>query len=66
MKLTPREKDVMCLIAQGFGDKEVAFKLNLSARTVQTHIGSVIKKYDARNRINAVAIYVKSKYRKIR
>ena len=64
MKLTPRENDVIILVSEGYADKEIAFKLNLSARTIQTHINSVILKLNARNRTNAVALFIKSKYRR--
>ncbi len=66
MKLTPRERDVITLVAEGFADKEIAEKLSLSPRTVQTHINSVILKYNARNRTNAVALYIKFKYKRKR
>ena len=63
MKLTPREKDVIALVSEGYADKEIALQLNLSARTVQTHLNTIILKLNARNRTNAVAIYIKKKYR---
>lgn len=66
MKLTPRERDVITLVADGFADKEIAEQLELSPRTVQTHLNSVILKFNARNRTNAVALYIKAKYRRKR
>ena len=54
MKLSPKEHNVLTLIACGFTDKEVALKLNISIRTVQTHIASILLKLKARNRVNAV------------
>lgn len=60
MKLTPRECEVMTLVADGFIDKEIASQLSLSPRTVQTHIMSVIKKYDARNRTHAAILFMKN------
>lgn len=57
MKLSQREREVLLNVARGLSDKEIAFKLGISARTVQTHITSIMKKLDARNRANAVAIY---------
>lgn len=66
MKLTPRERDVITLVAEGFADKEIGEKLSLSPRTIQTHMKSVILKYNARNRTNAVALYIKSKYKRKR
>ena len=63
MKITPRETDVITLIAEGYSDKEIANMLHLSARTIQTHINSIVLKFNARNRTNAVAIYIKTKYK---
>jgi len=58
MKLSPKEHNVLTLIACGFTDKEVALKLNISIRTVQTHIASILLKLNARNRVNAVVVYM--------
>lgn len=66
MKLTPRENDVIVLVSEGYADKEIAIKLNLSARTIQTHLNSVILKLNARNRTNAVALYIRNKYKRKR
>ena len=57
MKLSPKEHNVLTLIACGFTDKEVALKLNISIRTVQTHIASILLKLKARNRVNAVVVH---------
>lgn len=58
MKLSPKEHDVLTLIACGFTDKEVALKLKTSIRTVQSHISSILLKLNARNRVNAVVVYM--------
>ena len=57
MKLSAREQEILIKIAYGLSDKEIAFALKISIRTVQTHITSIKKKLQARNRANAVAIY---------
>lgn len=57
MKLSPREHSILTLIARGYSDKEVGTTLNISKRTVQTHMGAILIKLQARNRVNAVAIY---------
>ncbi len=57
MKLSQREREVLLYVARGLSDKEIALKLGISGRTVQTHITSINKKLNARNRANAVAIY---------
>lgn len=62
MKLTPREHDVITLVAEGYVDKEIANFLKLSHRTVQTHLNSVINKLGARNRTNAAVLYIKTSY----
>ena len=64
MKLTPRENEVIALVAEGFIDKEIASRLNISSRTVQTHLNTVINKLSARNRVNAASIYTKLKYKR--
>ena len=58
MKISPKEHDVLTLIACGFTDKEVALKLKISIRTVQSHISSILLKLNARNRVNAVVVYM--------
>jgi len=49
-QLTTREKDVLRLIARGFAYKQVARKLNISIKTVETHVSSVLRKLQLTNR----------------
>jgi DNA-binding NarL/FixJ family response regulator len=49
-QLTTREKDVLRLIARGFAYKQVARKLNISIKTVETHVSSVLRKLQLSNR----------------
>ena len=49
-QLTSREKDVLRLIARGFAYKQVARKLNISVKTVETHVSSVLRKLQLSNR----------------
>jgi DNA-binding NarL/FixJ family response regulator len=49
-QLTSREKDVLRLIARGFAYKQVARKLNISIKTVETHVSSVLRKLQLSNR----------------
>ena len=60
MKLSPRKLDILNLLARGLKDKEIALKLNISKRTVQTHISSILTGLNARNRVNAVVLYMAS------
>jgi len=49
-QLTLREKDVLRLIARGFAYKQVARKLEISIKTVETHVSSVLRKLKLSNR----------------
>ncbi len=49
-QLTSREKDVLRLIARGFAYKQVARKLNISIKTVETHVSSVLRKLQLSSR----------------
>ena len=54
--LTPREREVFTLIAQGLSNPEIAATLFLSEATVKTHVGHILAKLDARDRVQAVVI----------
>ncbi len=56
-ELTDRERDVLRLLASGSSDREIADSLTISVRTVETHVGSILRKLDARNRSEAARIY---------
>ncbi len=53
--LSPREKDVLDLLAHGFVYKEIGDKLNISTETVRTYVKNFCKKMHVRNRLEAVA-----------
>ena len=54
--LTPREREVLVLMAQGSANLEIAGELVLSEATVKTHAGRVLAKLGARDRVQAVLI----------
>ena len=53
--LTPREFDVLALIAEGASNKAIARRLGISVHTVKFHIASLFDKLDADGRTEAVA-----------
>jgi DNA-binding NarL/FixJ family response regulator len=55
-QLTPRERQVLNLISQGLASKQIALSLGISERTVKFHTTSLLRKLDADNRAQAVAV----------
>ncbi|MFN3707536.1 GAF domain-containing protein [Microcella sp.] len=52
---TSRELEVRDMIAQGMADKQIATALNISVKTVEKHVGSLLRKSGARNRTMLIA-----------
>jgi DNA-binding NarL/FixJ family response regulator len=52
--LTPRETEVLALMAQGLDTKGLAEQLMVSQTTVRTHVAAVLAKLDAHSRLEAV------------
>jgi DNA-binding NarL/FixJ family response regulator len=53
--LTPREREVLQLIAQGLPNKTIAIELGISEHTVKFHVGSILTKLEASSRAEALA-----------
>lgn len=56
--LTPREEEVLQLLAQGKTNKEIASELVVTERTVKFHVSSILRKMDRGNRTEAVRLAV--------
>lgn len=54
--LTPREMEVLRLVANGLPNKTIAHQLDISEHTVKFHVGSILTKLDAASRTEAVTI----------
>lgn len=55
-RLTPREREILALVSQRLGDKEIAQKLGLSPRTVQNHLHRAYEKLGVSDRIQAARL----------
>jgi DNA-binding NarL/FixJ family response regulator len=60
MALTPREAEVLRLIAQGLSNRDIATRLYLGLETVKTHVKNVLTKLGAGNRTEAVIMAYES------
>ena len=54
--LSPREREIMHLMAEGLTAEAIAQELNVSIETVRTHVRNAIRKLQARNRVHAIAL----------
>jgi DNA-binding NarL/FixJ family response regulator len=57
---SPREHEVLSLAAQGLTNKEIAYRLGISERTVQFHINSIFNKTSTNSRTEAVALALRN------
>ncbi len=59
-QLTPREREVLQLIGRGFSNKRIAEELQLSEKTVKTHVGHVLAKLGVDDRTQAAVFAVRA------
>lgn len=53
-QLTPKENDVLKLMKEGHSNKEIGLRLYISETTVKTHVSSILRKMDVKDRTQAV------------
>lgn len=58
--LTPRELEVLSLMAEGAANKTIAWKLNISEHTVKFHVASILTKLNAASRTEAVTTGIRT------
>lgn len=59
--LTPREREVLGLVARGFANKRIALELGLSEKTVKTHVGRILQKLGVADRTQAAVYAVRQR-----
>jgi NarL family two-component system response regulator LiaR len=59
-RLTPREREVLVLIGRGFPNKRIARELEVSEKTVKTHVGHVLAKLGVHDRTQAAVFAVRA------
>jgi DNA-binding NarL/FixJ family response regulator len=55
-QLSPREREIMHLMAEGLTAEQISGEIVISIETVRTHVRNAIRKLQARNRVHAIAI----------
>ena len=57
--LTERENEILSLLSQGYANKEIAEKMNITVPTVRTHLRHIYEKLHVRSRTEAIIKYLK-------
>jgi DNA-binding CsgD family transcriptional regulator len=65
LSLTPREADVLSLIAEGLTNYQIARRLKVSKRTIDKHVEHILEKLGVSSRAAAVAVYAEAEPRRV-
>ncbi|WP_330372720.1 response regulator transcription factor [Lachnoclostridium phytofermentans] len=60
--LTRREIDVLKLLAEGLFNKEIAYRLSISEKTVKNHVSNIFKKISVSDRTQAAVYAIKNNF----
>ncbi|WP_457667979.1 response regulator [Thiolapillus sp.] len=61
-QLTPREQEILCLLAEGQSNKVIARNLGISDGTVKLHVKAILRKLNVHSRVEAAVIAVEQKF----
>lgn len=64
-RLTKREYEVLILIAEGLNNKDIAFRIFISEKTVKNHVSSILKKLEINDRVQAAIFAYKNNIKKL-
>jgi DNA-binding NarL/FixJ family response regulator len=56
--LTPRQREILALVARGLSSPDIAAELGISPGTVKTHLTAIYKAIGVRNRVQATRYYI--------
>jgi DNA-binding NarL/FixJ family response regulator len=60
-QLTPREREILRMIADGLGNEQIGTRMFISPQTVRTHVGRAMQKLEVHSRTEAVAVALRQK-----
>ena len=58
-RLTPREREVLQALAEGWSDREIATRLHVGVGTVHSHVTNILSKLDVSSRLQALVFAVR-------
>ncbi|WP_096374509.1 response regulator transcription factor [Pseudomonas chlororaphis] len=61
LRITGRERDVICLLANGWSNKQIGQQLGISNYTVRDHVSSMIRKLNVASRVELAVLAVAMK-----